>query len=367
MFLEVLALTLGTVHFATPLLYYAYLKRYAKRPWNVAVDRSCKRRLTVILPTHNEEEMIEERIEDIAHQDYPKGLLKVIVVDSGEDRTAHILEEWSRANNNLNLKLIKEKERTGKRCALDLALKHVSSDCEVVVFTDADVAWDSKALSKAMSYLADFNVGAVTAQIVYTEKKGKLLGNTYRNYYNVIRVAESKVHSTPVHNGPFLAIKTELLRQMGLPMFPGSDDSAFGSFIAFTGYRAIGVDDVIVKEPVRGSQFRRKIRRAQHLLLNFLTTKRYTKRKGLYRKSSFDKIWKAEWWLHVVNPWLLVVATAFLLVDLALFRSLAGLALIAIGLALLAVRSFRMWIFQQVCLVVGAFRNLWNKDTMWTR
>lgn len=367
MLLEVLALTIAIVHFATPLIYYAYLKRYERRPWNIRVDNGYKCRLAVILPTYNETEIIKEKLENIEQQDYPKELLKVIVIDSSDDGTAHVVEEWSSTNNDLNLKLIKEKERRGKLYALDLALKHVSPDCGVIVFTDADAFWNPKALSKAVSLLADPNVGAVTARIMYTGIKDKLLENTYRDYYNVVRVAESKVHSTPVHNGPFLAIKAELFHQMGLPMFEGSDDSAFASFIAFTGYRAIEVDDIIVKEPLRGSQILKKIRRAQHLLLNFLATKRYTKKRGLYIKSSFDRIWKIEWWLHVVNPWLLVVGTAFLFVDLALFKSKTGLALLAIGLALLALKSFRMWVFQQLYLAIGAVRNLWNKNTMWKR
>jgi biofilm PGA synthesis N-glycosyltransferase PgaC len=365
--LETLAVTLGVIHFAFPLVYYASLRKYANRPWGLEVDDDYTPTVTVIIPTYNERALIQSRLEDIQRQDYPRRKSGVIVVDSSNDGTADVVEEWGRTNCDVNLRLIRERKRRGKRYALDLALERVPPDCGVIVFTDADVFWQPEALSKAVSYLADPSVGAVTANIAYTESGDVFLEDVYRSYYNVIRVAESKVHSTPVHNGPFLAIKAELLRKVGLPMFPGSDDSAFGSFIAFSGYRAIQAVDITVKEPIRGNQALRKIRRAQTLLRSFLMTKQYAKKRGLYRKSSFDRIWKAEWWLNLVNPWVLVLSAAFLVVDMALFKSLASLALLSVGLALFVFKAFRMWVIQQLYVIVAAVRNLWTKEIMWEK
>jgi len=365
--LELLVLAPGLVHFTIPLAYYTYLKGCLRRPWNIKVDEGYLPTVTVIVPTYNEAALILNRLENMNQQDYPRELVKVIVVDSSDDGTADAVEKWSKTNHDMNLKLVREKDRRGKLHALDLALKHVSKDCGVVVFTDADVVWEPKALRKAVSYLADSSVGAVTARIMYTGIEDSFLEDTYRDYYNIIRIAESKVHSTPVHNGPFLAVRAKLLHEMGLPMFLGSDDSAFGSFIAFMGYRAIEADDITVREPMRGSQVLRKIRRSQHLLLNFFTSKRYTKERGLYKDSSFDRIWKIEWWLHVVNPWFLLISTTFLVVDVTLFRSMLSLSLLTIGVALLVLKTFRMWILQQLYLMVAVVRNLWTKEVMWKK
>jgi hypothetical protein len=173
--------------------------------------------------------------------------------------------------------------------------------------------------------------------------------------------------ATLIHNGPFLAIRSEILRKFSLPTFPGSDDSSFGSYIALLGFRAIQVDNVTVKEPARGSQFHRKIRRAQHLLLNFLKTKRYAKKLKVYKHvKSFENIWRVEWWLHIVNPWLLVVC-AFLLVIDVFHASLMALILIGMGLMLLALRAYRTWMLQQFYLIVAAVRNLWTKEVAWSK
>jgi glycosyltransferase involved in cell wall biosynthesis len=292
--------------------------------------------------------------------------MEIIVVDSASnDGTVDLVKKWSVEHRDIKLKLVEEPARRGKLSAILESLKHVSSESDIVVFTDADAFWEPDALDTAVAYFADKSVGAVTLGIIYSDKYE--LENVYREYYNIIRVAESKIYATPVHNGPFLAIRAELIRKFGLPVFAGSDDSSFGSYIALLGFRAIQVDNVTVKEPVRGSWFSRKVRRAQHLVLNFLKTKQYCKRMGFYNSTKlFEKIWKMEWWLHLVNPWLLITS-AILLAISAFYSSLMALIMLGLGLIPLALRLYRTWILQQFYLVIAVVRNLWTREIMWSK
>jgi len=268
----------------------------------------------------------------------------------------------------MDLKLVEEPERRGMVPALNYALRHCKIDGEIVVFTDVDAFWDADALTGVAKYFADPNVGAVTASITPTTRANDFLEGTYRNYYNLLRVAESKVHSTPIHNGAFVAFRTSLLYKIGgLPEYTGNDDSTPASIVAFMDYRAIQVNDVVVKEPVRGGQFHRKVRRAQHLLLSFLKTKRYAKKLGVYRRTKpFERIWKVEWWLHVVNPWLLPACTILLVMG-AFYGSFTALILLGIGLMLLMLKVYRTWVLQQLYLVIAAVRNLWTKEIAWSK
>ncbi len=369
--LDLLALALAGIHFGVPLLYYSYLKRrYLNKPWNIKIDENYKPKVTVIVPTYKEAKFIWSKLDNLYAQEYPKSLIEVIVVDSkSDDGTVDLVKEWASKHLGFNIRLIEEDRRYGKFHALQTALREVDPSSKVIVFTDADAFWERNALNNALSYFADPSVGSVTGSIVYITpiNGGKYLENTYREFYNMVRVAESRKYATPVHNGPFLAIRTSLLRRFGLPDFPGSDDSAFGSFIAFAGYRAIQVSDVIVKEPVRGNQLYRKVRRAQHLLLSFLKTKQYVKKLGVYmRTKPFERIWKVEWWLHVINPWLLIVCAALLVMG-AFYGSFTALMLLGVGLMLLTLKAYRTWVLQQLYLVIAAIRNLWTREIAWAK
>jgi len=365
--LELLAIILAGIHFGIPLIYYSYAKvKWLRKPWNIKIDEHYKPRITVVVPTYNEAKFIREKLDNLCAQNYPRDLIEVLVVDSAsEDGTTELIKKWISEHGNINLELIEESQRKGKLPAILKSLDRISAKSDIVVFTDADAFWEPSALNKAAKYFADPSIGAVTASIIYSSKE--VFENVYRNYYNTIRVAESKVFATPVHNGPFLAIRTELLRKYGLPIFPGSDDSSFGSYVALLGFRAIQIDDVIVREPIRGSQFRRKVRRAQHLLLSFLKTKRYAKKLKVYRHvKSFEKIWRMEWWLHIVNPWLLV-ASAILLAISTLHASFMAITLLGSGIMSLLLRPYRTWILQQLYLVIASIRNLWTKEVAWSK
>ena len=163
-------------------------------------------------------------------------------------------------------------------------------------------------------------------------------------------------------------IPKELLDKInGLPTYTGNNDSTPASLIAFMGYRAIQVDDTVVKEPVKCNQVTRKMRRAQHLILHFMYTKRYAEKLGIYTKSKFDRVWKFESFLHLLNPWLLIVAVAFLLTSLFLYVSIAALILLVLSIILLGNKYFRTWILSQLYLSIAVLRNIKTKEIAWAK
>jgi hypothetical protein len=144
------------------------------------------------------------------------------------------------------------------------------------------------------------------------------------------------------------------------------EDSFLASYIAFTGYRAIQVDDVRAYEPLRGSYIKTKIRRAQHNIATFLQAKKYAKEKGVYIPTSFEKIWKMEWWLYIISPWFLLIGATLLIMSV-FYGSLIALILLGIGLMLLVLRVYRTWVLQQLYLIIAAVRNLWTRKITWSK
>jgi len=290
--------------------------------------------------------------------------LKVIVVDSaGTDGTPEKAEEWARRNRGLKLVLIKEPVRRGKAYALNYALRYATGD--IVVVTDVDATWSSSdTLSNAISWFSDSTVGAVTCLKLPTGKGLMSVEEGYRELYNIVRLAESKKHSTPVFHGELAAFRRSLLERVGgFPTSIGADDSHTATRIALMGYRSIAVDDAWCIEGVPNNEYHKwRIRRAQHLVQHFTATLRHLRR----APGELRKILVAETYLHIFNPWILLLATAILLYQ-AVKSSTMAVALLALGAVLLVYRPYRTWVMTQAYLVVASIRNLWTKEIAWEK
>lgn len=365
--LAALGMALACLHFGVPLAYYWYLKtRWLYKQWNLKIDHSYRPRISIIVPTYMGATWIVQRLDNIYEQDYPRDKIEVIIVDSNSsDGTAEIAKWWAKSHSDITVKVVVETERRGKLMAILEGLKHVSPDSEVVVFTDDDCLWDKQALKNIVKYFADPSVGSVTGSIKYLNGEG--LENVYREYYNILRIAESKLWSTPIANGPLLAIRKKIIDEIGVPNFPGADDSAFASYVAFAGYRAIQVDDAWVYEPLTNRQFARMLRRAIHLINYFTKLKNYAKKHGIYKKTPFDRVWKIECVLHVVNPWLLLTSTLLIVIDSLTLNNIISIALSSLGLAMLFVKKFRMWVKNQVTLILAQLLATSKTRIMWRR
>ena len=370
MLLLIIGITAVTLHFGIPLAYFLIIRKYLSLPWNLKIKEDYNPHVTVIIPTYNESKYIIEKLNDLVKQKYPKDKLKIIVVDSAStDGTPGLVKEWINKNKHLDVTLLVELERRGMIHALNYALDHVDfSKTDLIVFTDADSFWGENTLKAIAKYFSDPRVGAVTASITTTYNES--IEVTYRNYYNTIRIGESKIHSTPVHNGALVAFRSKLLERIGrLPNYTGNNDSTPASLIAFMGYRAIQIPEALVREPVKTrGEFFRKIRRAQHLILHFLYTKKYALIKGLYKgRSRFDTIWKIEFYLNVINPWLLLLGSIFFFyalgnISIILLTTILLLTVIALGN-----KTLRTWVTYQIILSYAQLRNLKTKELVWQK
>ena len=364
--LTLIGLILAIIHFGTPLAYYYHAKRrWLHKPWNIKTNPNYKPKTTIIIPTYNEAKLIEKKLDNIYQQDYPRSMLEVIVVDSAsDDGTPEKVKDWTRKHPDLNLKLIQEPERKGKAHALNNALKHAIG--EIVITTDVDAWWpSSNTLSETAKWLADPTIGAVSCLKKPATPSKAGIEEEYRKYYNTLRLAESKAWSTPIFHGELAAFKTELLKKLGgFPINIGADDSHTATRIALTGYRAIIPENILCIEIVpRNGYHAWRIRRAQHLIQHFiktLTIKPKTPR-------PFKPILYVEAFLHLVNPWILLVITLLFLIISITKGSLLATTMLTLGVFLLTYESYRTWVTTQMYLIAATLRNLYNKELTWVK
>ncbi|UCH02551.1 MAG: glycosyltransferase family 2 protein [Candidatus Bathyarchaeota archaeon] len=113
-------------------------------------------RVTAIVPTHNEESVIERCINSLLTQDYPKEKLNILVVDDAStDRTREIIKQFE----GRRLKLLTREGRYTKASAINYAKEHVNDD--VVAIFDADACLEPSCIRIAVKNFADEKIGAV--------------------------------------------------------------------------------------------------------------------------------------------------------------------------------------------------------------
>lgn len=103
----------------------------------------CKYLTSIIIPTYNREEFLQESIESALNQTYP--YVEVIVVDDGSvDNTREILQSYDG-----KLKVCTQKQNMGQSAARNVGIKNATG--QWLKFHDSDDVLDSDAIEHIMS------------------------------------------------------------------------------------------------------------------------------------------------------------------------------------------------------------------------
>ncbi len=158
------------------------------------IDPAYTPEATIIIPTFNEELVIEERLKNLLLQDYPRDKLQFLVVDSGStDKTGELVQRFKP----YGVELLTENERKGKGAAIRYALDF--SRHEIIVVSDANSYFEQPScLRYLLSNFSDPKVGGVTGRYFSREKvKGPATQGTvfFREYENILRSFETRVDS----------------------------------------------------------------------------------------------------------------------------------------------------------------------------
>lgn len=343
--LLVVWVAVGIVFFGVPAAYYVYMKNRSSSVWNLKLDSGYLPSVAVLIPVHNEEKVIRLKLGNIAKVSYPEDKLEVIVTnDCSNDATLNEVNSYIAAHPAQKVTVFDAKEHLGKTGCLNSVLKNVKAD--VVVISDVDCFWPSDILTKALSYLSDPSVGAVTARelLLNPADSWVTLGEQfYDDNIQAVRIGESKLHSTIFFQGGFAAYKRSVLSEFN----HATDDSGTALDIVQSKLRTLLIPEVgfFTVTPIKWkSKVDIKIRRAGHLqhlwarCLNLL----------VHGKLSMPKrIAVPEIILHIFNP-LLMVALAALTAAVMFVYPFLGVALVILILGALAIKRFRVMAFELV-------------------
>ena len=286
-----------------PALYFVYMKNKITKPWNLNIDKNYVPSVAILVPVHNEAMTIRLKLENLRKVQYPFEKIEIIIAnDASTDQTMAEISQYKTDNPSLRFSVFDSKEHLGKVNCLNRVLKTVNSD--VVILSDADCFWSSDILQKALPYLSDPAVGAITARelLLNNGSSWVTLGEQfYDSIVQAIRIGESKVHSTIFFQGGFAAYKRNLVLE-----FNETDDSGTALDVVQKNLRSLLIPEVAFYTTFPATwkdKMDLKIRRAsqlQHLwakCLNLL----------IQRKLNIPKkIAIPEVFMHVFNPLLLL-------------------------------------------------------------
>ena len=237
-------LLFGILSFGALGLNFVLTRRAATKPWKLNFESKGTPYVTFLVPTYNESNVIHYKLENLLRLDYPKNLIQILILDSNStDSTLDIVNEFVRHHPELNVDILIEKERAGKSAALNSAMSHVKG--ELIIVSDADCFYPSDVLQKALPYLSDPQVGAISGpKFLLNVGSSKVARNEaqYLESANLTKLGESKTGFTPLFEGGFSAYKKAVLSSFD-PYQTGSDDCGTVIKLAEDSYRALLVPE----------------------------------------------------------------------------------------------------------------------------
>lgn len=292
-----------------PYVIYLLLAKLWKPQGSPADKRRVEPTVSIVLPTYNEERIVENKLQDIVSLNYPMPKIEVVIVDSSDDATRKIIREFFADRGKPESTLLEEDERRGLAPALNDAYAAASN--EMVVKTDCDSKLAPDALREAAANLADPDIGAVTGRNVDV-LGGSDVEEGYRDIQATIQTLESHLDSTLIFHGPFSAFENDEI----VPIDPDSiaDDTELALKIRKNGKRAIFDPEIRYKEASHSAFKKRrtqKDRRAMGLLRLLLRNRGMLGHYGLYG----NIVLPFNWWFMIASPWL--VATTLALATIA--------------------------------------------------
>jgi len=210
----------------------------------------------MVIPTYNEESLIEKKIENTMNLEYPRDKLELIVIDCSSDKTPEIVGQYQQRYP--NIRLIRQEKRTGLSDALNQAYEAAKG--EIVIKSDSDsLVLKKEGIVEIVSYFADPKIGGVCGVRVASQKNPKLarsIEHNFRNLQIMLQIAESNLDSTVVAHGSLAAFRKDLIDKIDPKS--AADDTELFVKIRKKGFRTIIDPNITTYEPAEENVHRRR-------------------------------------------------------------------------------------------------------------
>ncbi|MFC1959479.1 glycosyltransferase family 2 protein [Chloroflexota bacterium] len=242
-------------YFGYPLLMWGRA-RWQKLP--SVVDADNRPAVTLLIPVHNEADVIRRKLENTLTIEYPVDRWQVLVVDDGSsDETTAIVAEYEEQG----VTLLRQPVRSGKMNAVNAGLAAASGD--IVILSDASPSYDVHAIKLLVQHFSDPQIGVVVGTLAVWDAENAVAKSAglYWKYEAALRRWESQTGSTVAVHGNMFALRREQYQ----PLQTGTinDEFSIAMEMMRQGYRviyepaALSYDDA---SATMGDEFNRRVR-----------------------------------------------------------------------------------------------------------
>lgn len=336
--------------------------------------------VSVLMPVHNEEMVIREKIEKLFSSDYPADRIELRVgSDSSDDRTNDILEDLKVKYPALHV--IHFRERTGKPAVINRLLFEAKG--EILIITDANVFPDKNSIRLLINNFSDKTIGLVDSRLVKTGTKKDGISLPELAYLSIemkLKEIEGRLWGTMMGpSGGFYAVRKESFEPLTQNTL--ADDFRICMNVIRKGEKTIGDHEVLVYEDATSDLSEEFLRKVRISAGNFQNMKHFTFL--LLRPFS---LWAFSFISHKllrwITPflWLITVMTNILLINHSLFFLLLiilqviclflppfDMLLQKFKINLVPLRFFTHFYFMNIALFVGFIKYIQGiKSGVWT-
>lgn len=224
--------------------------------------------VTVMVVAHNEENVIEEKLNNLSEIDYPIDKIDILIAsDCSTDKTNDLVREYIKNHNDRKISIYESIEHKGKTNAQNEAQKKVTS--EILVMTDANSMFEKNAVREIVSSFTANDISYVTGRLQYVndmEKKTAEMESIYWRMDLKCREVESDLQTITAGNGAIYACRNDEYIDFN-PI--ECHDASMPLRYALDCKRAIYNKDAVAYEKageIDADEFKRKVRMNREIL-----------------------------------------------------------------------------------------------------
>jgi cellulose synthase/poly-beta-1,6-N-acetylglucosamine synthase-like glycosyltransferase len=161
--------------------------------------------VSLIIPVHNEERRLPDKLANIRALDYPREHLKVLFVSDGSTDGSDALLGEAKGE---SIEVLSLPIRSGKAMAINQAVARACTG--ILVFSDAATLFAPDALKKLVRHFADPGVGVVCGALRFeASTESCQTEGVYWRYESMLRLMESRLGVTLTASGAIYAMRRE--------------------------------------------------------------------------------------------------------------------------------------------------------------